>query len=328
MLDFFSSRNLINKSEKLFRLKSFNLLPIVNKSALISIYIVCLFLCIAIYIVCLFLCIAIYIVYFFLCIEYLKFQNSKQKIHFFQLEHLKHNGNGITYPIRPYRSKDYMISSDSSTIYRHNPPLKSISTAEDEIISNRRSTLKETHLDHILNSTHGRSDGTMKTLLINRNRAIYSPIVPQQEERRESNLFPATMQRRSSFQTATQLNSVDFNGIPESFYFLDKKLVKPMQRNHHPPDRASHEYAYYREKRHDYSPYSKTDFNHQNSFVVKNQMLINEYLNTIKSNHDQKFYEVNPTNEYNRDNSTYNKDYSLNNNDRNINHYRDDGIFV
>ena len=42
---------------------------------------------------------------------------------------LKQNGDGIAYPTRPHRSKDYVISSESSVLYRNNPPFKAISSS-------------------------------------------------------------------------------------------------------------------------------------------------------------------------------------------------------
>ncbi|CAF2879252.1 unnamed protein product [Rotaria sp. Silwood2] len=242
------------------------------------------------------------------------------------LVHLKQNGNGITYPVRPYRTKDYIVSSEASTLHRNNLSHKNESSTEDEIRSNQRSTLKETDLDHILHLSNERSDGTistMKTLLINRNHTIYSPIDSQKEQYNESNQYPGTMQRRSSFQVATKLNSLDFYTTPESFYFLDKQVIKPTQRNHYSP-----EHEHNREKNRDHSSYTKTDFNRQNSLIVENHLLTNEYLNTTNSTNDQKWSEMNSMNDYNRENSKDDKKFILNTNDRNYERYRDDGIFV
>jgi hypothetical protein len=225
---------------------------------------------------------------------------------FIYLVHSKQNGNGAAYPVRPYRSKDYLISSEPSTLHRPYPPLKSMYSTADEIIPNRRSILKETDLDHIINLSSERSNGTIKTLPINRNRTLFSTPDSQKEEYNESNQVPITIQRRSSFQTATKLNSLDFYKPQEPFYFLDKQLIKPIQRNHYSPDR---------EKRRDYSPYLKADINQHNNHMVENQML---------TNNDQQSRESNSTNEFDRDN----QNFILYNNDRNEDRYRDDGIFV
>ncbi|CAF1147665.1 unnamed protein product [Adineta steineri] len=109
---------------------------------------------------------------------------------------LSTNGNGTTYPVRPYRSKDHLISYESSTLYRSNPQFKSIYSADDDIISSRRNTFKETDLDHPLNVSN--------------------------DQLNETNQIPIAMQRRSSFQTTTKLNNLDFYTTQELFYFLDK----------------------------------------------------------------------------------------------------------
>ncbi|CAF1494723.1 unnamed protein product, partial [Adineta steineri] len=101
--------------------------------------------------------------------------------------HLKQNGNGTTYPVRPfrpYRSKDHLISYESSTLYRSNPQFKSMYSTDDDIISSRRNTFKETDLDHPLNVSN--------------------------DQLNEKNQIPIAMQRRSSFQTTTKLNNLDF----------------------------------------------------------------------------------------------------------------------
>ena len=76
------------------------------------------------------------------------------------LVHSAQNGNGFGHPVRPYRSKDHLISSEPSTLHRPNGALKSIYSADDELIFNRRSTLKETDLDRMLHSPLQRSNGT------------------------------------------------------------------------------------------------------------------------------------------------------------------------
>jgi hypothetical protein len=141
----------------------------------------------------------------------------------------------------------------------------------------------------------------MKTLPINRNRTLFSTFDSQQEEYNESNHIPVTMQRRSSFQVATIK--------PESFYFLDKQLIKSTQRNHYSPE-------HYQEKRQEFSPYLKTDLHQQNNLIVENGMLTNGYLNKTNSKTDQQ----------SRDDFKDNKKFILNN--QNEDQRRDDGIFV
>ncbi|CAF3767718.1 unnamed protein product [Rotaria sordida] len=232
------------------------------------------------------------------------------------LVHVKQNGSAITYPVRPYRSKDYIVSSQASTLLRNNPSHKNICSTKDEIKSNRRSTAKETDLDHILHLSNEQTNGTistMKTLPINRNHTNFFPFdSSQNEQQNELNQYPETLQRRSSFQVATKLNNLDFYTKPESFYFLDKQIRKPIQRNHYSPE-------------HNHSSYSNTDFNRQNNFIVENHLLTNEYLNIIN---DQTWSEMNSMNEYNQENSNDDKNFILNNQDRNYDRYRDDGIFV
>ncbi|CAF0986525.1 unnamed protein product [Rotaria magnacalcarata] len=235
------------------------------------------------------------------------------------LVHVKQNGNGITYPVRPYRSKDYLISGEPSELHRNNTPFKPICPPDDETPSNCRSTFKETDLDHMLDLSNERSDGTMsntKTLLINRNRTVFTPYDSKNESNYDSNHFPVTMQRRSSFQAATKLNSLDFSTTPESFYFLDKQLIKSSQRNHCSAER---EREHYREKRRDHSAYAKVDFKQQTSLVMENQMIKDE-----NSTKDQNWSQMKSVNEYNREISKDDKNFILNNDDR----YRDDGIFV
>jgi hypothetical protein len=240
-----------------------------------------------------------------------------QKTKFFFLVHLKQNGNGISYPVRPYRSKDYLIASEPSTLYRYNPPFKSLYSTDDEIIPNRRSILKETDLDNV----HHLSNGTIKTLPINRNRTIFS----SNDSSNESNHGPITIQRRSSFQAATQLNSLDFYTTSDPFYFLDKQLIKPTQRNHYSPESDLREREHYREKRRNHSPYPKINLNRQSSLIVENHMLTNGYSDTTNSTNDQQSHEINSTNE-----SSYkdDKNFILNNDGRNDDYYRNDGIFV
>jgi hypothetical protein len=146
----------------------------------------------------------------------------------------------------------------------------------------------------------------MKTLPINRNRTLFTTSDSPQEQ---SNQIPITMQRRSSFQEATKLNSLDFYTTSEPFYFLDKQFIKPIQRNHYSPER---------EKRRDYS---KIDPHRPNPLIVENHMLTNEYLDRTNSYNDQSIHEMNSNN---RDSLEDNKNFILNHENR----YRDDGIFV
>lgn len=151
-------------------------------------------------------------------------------------------------------------------------------------MSNRRSILKETDVDRMLSS----ANATMKTLPINRNRTLFTPTDSQHEQTTPTPLV--TMQRRSSFQAATKLNSLDFYNPTEPFYFLDKPLIKPTQRNH----------------------YSSEHDKRRNTLIVENQMLTSGYSNRTNSYNDQ----MNSTEE--------NKNFILTHENR----YRDDGIFV
>jgi hypothetical protein len=135
------------------------------------------------------------------------------------------------------------------------------------------------------------ANATMKTLPINRNRTVFTPTDSQDEQ---TNPAPVTMQRRSSFQAATKLNSLDFYNPSEPFYFLDKQLIKPTQRNH----------------------YSSEQDKRRNTLIVENQMLTSGYSNRTNSFNDQSVHEMNSTEE--------NKNFIL----THENHYRDDGIFV
>lgn len=139
-------------------------------------------------------------------------------------------GNGNPYPVRPYRSRDYLISSEPSTLYRSNLPY-----FDDDSLGNRKSIYKETDLDRI--RTH--PNDTMKTLPMNR------VITSDSHEDQQINP-PLTMQRRSSFQAATQLNNFDFYSNPESYLFVDKSFMSSIDR--HPPyssesDRHNHDYS-------------------------------------------------------------------------------------
>jgi hypothetical protein len=132
------------------------------------------------------------------------------------------------------------------------------------------------------------ANATMKTLPINRNRTLITN--PTDSPQEQTSQFPVTMQRRSSFQAATKLNSLDFYTPSEPFYFLDKQLIKPTQRNHYSPER---------EKR-------------RNTLIVENQMSTDQ----INSYNDQSIHEMTSTEE--------NKKFILTHENR----YYDDGIFV
>jgi hypothetical protein len=245
------------------------------------------------------------------------------------LVHLKQNGNGTAYPVRPYRSKDYLISSESSNTQRTNAPLRSIYSTEDELIPPRRNTLKETDLDQLLGSTNNAGSSataTIKSLQLNRTRPMFSGFGPQLPPD-DLTHPPLTIQRRSSFQAATKLNGLDFYTSQEPFYLIDRQMMKMNQRNNYSPERDLREREHYREKRRDYSPDGKNehlvDINRQtlldrsrsreNSLIVENQMLAtNEHLSTTSSTNDQQWREMNAIDEID-----YNDRYiETNDNDR------------
>jgi hypothetical protein len=231
------------------------------------------------------------------------------------LVHLKQNGNGTAYPVRPYRSKDYLISSEASN--RNNAPLRGIYTTEDELITPRRNTLKETDLDQLIGSTNtanSSATATIKTLPINRTRPLFSAFGPQTPYD-ETHLVPLSTQRRSSFQTATKLNNFDFYTAQEPFYLMDRQLMKVNQRNSYSPERDLREREHYREKRREYSPHSKDDrsleINRQqllertystrdnDNVIVENQMLTTtiDHLTPDGSANDQQWREMNSIDE-------------------------------
>ncbi|CAF0988277.1 unnamed protein product [Adineta steineri] len=239
--------------------------------------------------------------------------------------HLKQNGNGTTYPVRPYRSKDYLVSSETSKSYGNNPPLRSIYTPEEEFVSARRNTLKETDLDQLLGSTNttgSSATATIKTLPQNRTRPLFAAyathdqqqlqLQQQQKQRDESNLHPLTIQRRSSFQTATKLNGLDFYTSQEPFYLIDRQMMKMNQRGNYSPERDLREREHYREIRREYSPYPKDDnlidMNRQNlldthrsrenSLIVDNHLLTNvEPISRASSPTDHHWREMNAIDE-------------------------------
>ncbi len=226
------------------------------------------------------------------------------------LVHLKQNGNGTAYPVRPYRSKDYLISSEASNLPRNNTPFRSIYSTEDELTSPRRNTLKETDLDQLLGSTNNAGSSataTIKTLQLNRTRPLFAAFGPQGQFE-EPNHPPLTIQRRSSFQTATKLNALDFYTAQEPFYLIDRQMMKTNHRNHYSPERDLREREHYREKRRDYSPDSKADTlidlnrqtlldttrSRENSLIVENHVLTTtEQLSQTSSTNDQQWREMN-----------------------------------
>jgi hypothetical protein len=261
------------------------------------------------------------------------------------LVHLKQNGNGTAYPVRPYRSKDYLISSEtSSNTYRNNAHLRSIYTTEDELVSSRRNPLKETDLDKLLGSTNSAGSSataTIKNLSLNRNRPLFAAFGPQtpqtQLDDSNSNHPPLTIQRRSSFQTATKLNALDFYTAQEPFYLIDRQ-IKMNQRSTYSPERDLRERQHYREKRREYSPDSKnensinmnrqdlleTSRSRENSLVVENHMLLtNEHLSATSSTNDQQWREMNAIDEidfhdrYIDTNDNEREDFKDNNDDQN-----------
>lgn len=239
----------------------------------------------------------------------------------FALVHLKQNGNGTAYPVRPYRSKDYLISSDSSNSQRTNAPSRSIYSTEEDLIPARRNTLKETDLDQLLGSPSNvgsSATATIKTLPLNRTRPLFAAFGPQPNLDETITHPPLTVQRRSSFQAATKLNGLDFYTAQEPFYLLDRQMMKINQRNHYSPERDLRERENYREKRREYSPDLKNetliDLNRQvlldtsrsreNSLVVENRMLTAasavagaEHLSTASSVNDQQWREMNAIDE-------------------------------
>ena len=234
------------------------------------------------------------------------------------LVYAKQNGNGSTYPVRPYRSKDQLIASEPSTLHRHHPPsFKSLYSTDPEGSSAKRNTLKETDLDHLIASSkkpgaNGPVD-TAKTLPLNRDRTLFRSINPN----------PLTMQRRSSFQTATKLNSLDFYSSKEPVFFFDKPSLHPTQRNHYSPERDLRERDFYREKRRTYSPLAPTYPNRQSSLVMENHFSTNNsYLGSKNTN-------TNPHEPSWRDNSDYSRDQTKDNQQLIFRAAdRDDGIFV
>ncbi|CAF0811340.1 unnamed protein product [Rotaria sordida] len=244
------------------------------------------------------------------------------------LVHLKQNGNGTAYPVRPYRSKDYLVGTDSSSSHRNNPPVRSIYSTEDELTSSRKNILKETDLDQLLGSPNmsgSSATATIKSLPLTRNRPLFSAFNNSQQHDDELNPYPLTVQRRSSFQAATKLNSFDFYKTQEPFYLIDRHTMKMNQRNNYSPERDLRERENYREKRREYSPNLKDEhsmninrqhlldrtLSRDNSFIVENHMLtktttisatpitktITDQTSITSSNNDQQWREMNVVDE-------------------------------
>ncbi|CAF3351027.1 unnamed protein product [Rotaria socialis] len=240
--------------------------------------------------------------------------NGKQS-----LVHAKHNGNGTAYPVRPYRSKDYLISNDASTSHRNVPPVRSIYSTDDEINASRRNTLKETDLDQLLGSTNpagSSATATIKTLPLTRTRPLFAAFGPQLQHHTDETMpQPLTIQRRSSFQAATKLNGFDFYKSQEPFYLIDRQMMKMNQRNNYSPERDLREREHYREKRREYSPNSRDDHlidinrqhlldanrSRENSVIVENNMLTTtttaDQLSTVSSNNDHQWREMSAVDE-------------------------------
>ncbi|CAF0878185.1 unnamed protein product [Adineta ricciae] len=237
------------------------------------------------------------------------------------LVHLKQNGNGTAYPVRPYRSKDYLISTETSTSQRSNPTIRGIYTPEDEFPSLRRNTLKETDLDQLISSTNtngSSATATIKTLPLNRTRPVFAAF-PSHDQSKQQQAHsqhvdhnPLTVQRRSSFQNATKLNGLDFYSTQEPFYLLDRQMMKINQRNSYSPERDLRAREHYREIRREYSPYSKdenlldihrqdlleSDHTRENSLIMENHLLTKgEHLSHTSSMTDQHWREMNAIDE-------------------------------
>jgi hypothetical protein len=219
---------------------------------------------------------------------------------------VKQNGNGIVYPVRPYRSKDYSMTSER----RHNPStFKSHYSTGIHRSSPRRTTLKETDLDHMTRSLSkhvvNESMENLRVLPIDRVQTI-SPT---------RNTIPLTMQRRSSFQTATKLNGFDVYSKQQPVCFFDKSSNNPAQRHHYSPERDLRERDIYRERRRADSPHWNQQTSHRNNSVVMD----NDYLNKndyLSSTNDPSWGD---TNDYERNQWKDNQNLLVD---------RDDGIFV
>jgi hypothetical protein len=217
-------------------------------------------------------------------------------------------------------------------------------------MSQQRNPLKETDLDQLLGSTKiagSSATATIKTLPLNRTRPLFAAFGGHDQQHDESHPHPLTIQRRSSFQTATKLNGLDFYTSQEPFYLIDKQMMKMNQRTNYSPERDLREREHYREIRREYSPYSKDDNlidvtrqnileitrSRENSLIVENHMLTTaEHLSTTSSENDQQWREMNAIDEIDyhdryvdsndnqqedlKDNNEDNNQFNSNDNDR------------
>jgi hypothetical protein len=158
------------------------------------------------------------------------------------------------------------------------------------------------------------------------------------------------------------MNGLDFYQSQEPFYLVDRQMMKSNQRQHYSPERDLREREQYRERRREYSPFSRDEHlidmhrdnmidagrSRENSLVVENQLLTTtERLSSNGSaNDDQQWREMNAideidyqdryldSNEVDRDDYKDQIDYDdkdqFNNNDRDdrdrisIDYQRDD----
>lgn len=233
---------------------------------------------------------------------------------FFVVVHLKQNGNGTAYPVRPYRSKDYLITSETANTPRNNPAYRTIYATDDDFKSLPRNQLKETDLDQLLGSpsnVNSSAMATIKTLPLNHSRPLFAAFGPQTPID-EHHQTPLTVQRRSSFQAATKLNGLDFYTAQEPFYLIDRQMMKTNQRSNYSPERDLREREHYREKRREYSPDLKNEHlidinrthlldttrSRENSLIVENHMLpTSEHLTPASSANDHNWREMNAIDE-------------------------------
>lgn len=233
---------------------------------------------------------------------------------FFLVVHLKQNGNGTAYPVRPYRSKDYLITSETGNTPRNNAAYRTVYATDEDFKSLPRNPLKETDLDQLLGSpsnVNSSAMATIKTLPLNHPRPLFAAFGPQTPID-ELNQTPLINQRRSSFQAATKLNGLDFYTAQEPFYLIDRQMMKTNQRSTYSPERDLREREHYREKRREYSPDLKNenliDINRnalldtarsrENSLIVENHMITtSEHLTPTSSTNDQNWREMNAIDE-------------------------------
>jgi hypothetical protein len=137
---------------------------------------------------------------------------------------------------------------------------------------------------------------------------------------------------------------LDFYTAQEPFYLIDKQTMKMNQRNNYSPERDLREREHYREKRREYSPYTKDDTlidltrqnilvsnrSRENSLIVENHMLATttEHLSASSSTNDQQWREMNAideidyqdryidTNDIDRDDNIEDNQFLTNDDDR------------